>query len=88
MERVQRLANLGDAAPESGGAFAYVGFAEHFVLGAEEPGHDDNDEEQGYGNQEFALHAALPEDAEKKIRGWPHGIQEANGKGGHVIDLC
>jgi hypothetical protein len=65
VEGVQRLANLGNAAPQGGCALAYVRFSERFMFWPEEPCGDGYNEEQWHGNQEFALHAALPADAWK-----------------------
>ena len=44
VERVNRLADLGDAAPERDGALADVAVAEGFVLGAKKPSDERDDE--------------------------------------------
>jgi hypothetical protein len=60
VERVHRFADLGDAAPKRDAALADVAVAERFVLGAKEPSDDGDDDEERDGDEELALHAALP----------------------------
>jgi hypothetical protein len=57
MQRVQRLSNLRDAAPQSDAALANVAFAQRFVLGPENPGSHGDGAQEGNGNQQLALHA-------------------------------